>query len=65
MMEDGRTPFIFKYYSNDIYAHCYCGIRMDNKFKISDDIISNYRNYYKYGKSHLHNWKFRDKPNWI
>ena len=38
MMEDGRTPFIFKYYSNDIYAHCYCGIRMDNKFKIENHV---------------------------
>lgn len=26
MMEDGETPFIFKEYIDNIYAHCYCGV---------------------------------------
>lgn len=38
---------------------------MDEQYKISDDPIVNYRNYYKYGKSALHKWKNREAPDWI
>lgn len=38
---------------------------MDPEYKISDSFIENYRNYYRNGKKHLHNWKKRDKPYWI
>lgn len=38
---------------------------MDEKYKISDDPIINYRNYYKYGKERMHNWKGRQPPDWI
>lgn len=27
--------------------------------------VLNYKNYYKNGKSHLHKWTKREKPNWI
>lgn len=38
---------------------------MDEKYIISDDPIINYRNYYKVGKSDLHSWKKREKPEWL
>ena len=38
---------------------------MDDEYKISNDPIINYRNYYKFGKSHLHKWKNRLPPKWI
>jgi hypothetical protein len=38
---------------------------MDTKYIISDDAVTNYRNYYKYGKAHLHKWKNREAPKWI
>ena len=38
---------------------------MDTKYIISEDPIINYRNYYKYGKAHLHKWKERQPPYWI
>ena len=38
---------------------------MDPKYIISADPIANYRNYYKYGKAHLHKWKNRQPPEWI
>lgn len=38
---------------------------MDAEYIISDDPITNYKNYYKYGKSELHSWKNRTKPEWI
>jgi len=38
---------------------------MDKQYIISDDPIANYRNYYKYGKSHIHKWTKRDVPEWI
>jgi hypothetical protein len=38
---------------------------MDTKYIISEDPIINYRNYYKYGKAHLHKWKNRQAPAWI
>jgi Pyrimidine dimer DNA glycosylase len=38
---------------------------MDQEYIISDDPIINYRNYYKFGKVHLHKWTNREPPNWI
>lgn len=38
---------------------------MDAEYKISEDPVMNYRNYYKIGKAHLHNWKRRNPPEWI
>ena len=38
---------------------------MDEEYRISDDPVVNYRNYYKIGKAHLHNWKNRSPPDWI
>lgn len=38
---------------------------MPDEYKISDDPIVNYRNYYKNGKAALHKWKKRQVPDWI
>jgi hypothetical protein len=38
---------------------------MDVQYKIGDDPIANYRNYYKYGKASMHSWKKREAPDWI
>lgn len=38
---------------------------MDEQYKIGDDPIANYRNYYKYGKASMHSWKKRQAPEWI
>ena len=38
---------------------------MDDEYKISDDPITNYRNYYKLGKARMHAWKKRQPPTWI
>lgn len=38
---------------------------MPDEFKISNDPVINYREYYKIGKSHLHKWTKREKPQWI
>lgn len=38
---------------------------MDAKYLISENVIENYRNYYKVGKAHLHSWKLREAPPWI
>lgn len=38
---------------------------MDDVYKISDDPIVNYRNYYKVGKARMHSWKNRQPPEWI
>jgi hypothetical protein len=37
---------------------------MDNQYKKTTSLES-YRNYYKYGKVHLHNWSVVDPPAWI
>ena len=34
MTVDGKTPFIFKKYIENKYAHCYCGIDANGTFKI-------------------------------
>jgi hypothetical protein len=36
---------------------------MPEEYRNSDTIVA-YRNYYKFGKKHLHQWK-RNKPDWI
>lgn len=38
---------------------------MGDEYIISDDPVENYRNYYRNGKSHLHKWTKRNKPEWI
>ncbi len=38
---------------------------MADEYKISDDPLVNYRNYYKVGKSRMHKWTNRTPPNWI
>lgn len=38
---------------------------MADEYKISDDPIINYQNYYKVGKTSLHSWKNRQPPEWI
>jgi len=38
---------------------------MDNKYIISEDSLTNYRNYYKNGKTHLYSWKNREPPKWL
>lgn len=38
---------------------------MADEYKISDDPIINYRNYYKLGKERMHAWKKRQPPEWI
>jgi hypothetical protein len=38
---------------------------MADEYKISEDPIVNYRNYYKMGKTHLHSWKKRNPPEWM
>jgi hypothetical protein len=38
---------------------------MDEQYKIGEDPIANYRNYYKYGKASMHSWKKREAPEWI
>jgi hypothetical protein len=38
---------------------------MDDKYIIAGSSLLSYRNYYKYGKEHLHDWKNRDRPEWM
>lgn len=38
---------------------------MDDEYKISEDPVVNYRNYYKVGKARMHSWKNRQPPEWI
>ena len=38
---------------------------MADEYKISDDPLTNYRHYYKIGKSSMHSWKKRQAPEWI
>ena len=38
---------------------------MDEQYIISDDPITNYRNYYSLGKKNLHAWKNRQPPEWL
>lgn len=38
---------------------------MDDIYKVSDDPVENYRNYYRMGKKHLYKWTKRTPPDWI
>lgn len=38
---------------------------MAEEYKISDDPLTNYRNYYKIGKASMHKWTNRQPPEWI
>jgi len=38
---------------------------MADEYKISNEPCTNYRNYYKIGKSKLHKWTKRQQPEWI
>lgn len=38
---------------------------MDKSYIVSDDPLTNYRNYYKVGKKDLHVWTNRQPPEWI
>jgi len=38
---------------------------MADEYKISNDPLTNYRNYYILGKSRMHSWKNRQPPEWI
>jgi len=38
---------------------------MDDEYRVSDDPVHNYRNYYKFGKVNLHKWTKRDCPYWL
>lgn len=38
---------------------------MPVEYIIPGDSLKSYRNYYKFGKSNLHNWKLRGSPDWI
>ena len=37
---------------------------MPDEYKNSDSIVA-YKNYYKFGKSHIASWKLRSKPEWF
>lgn len=38
---------------------------MDQSYKIGNDPIESYRNYYRQSKSHLFSWKNREIPEWL
>ena len=38
---------------------------MADEYKISDDPLTNYRNYYRIGKARMHKWTNRQPPEWI
>lgn len=40
-------------------------ICMDNEFKLNNDPVESYRNYYRKSKSHLFSWKNRAVPTWV
>lgn len=39
-------------------------LAMPDEYKVEDHVQS-YRNYYKQGKTHLHNWTKREQPEWM
>ena len=39
-------------------------LAMPDEYKVEDPVES-YRNYYRFGKPHLHRWKNREVPNWL
>lgn len=38
---------------------------MADEYKVGSDPLTNYRNYYKFGKSSMHKWTKRQPPEWI
>jgi hypothetical protein len=42
-----------------------CFGELKDSIRITNDVYSDYREYYKRGKSHLFNWRGRSKPYWI
>ena len=38
---------------------------MDPKYVVSQNVVENYRNYYRTGKTHLFRWTKRNPPEWI
>lgn len=38
---------------------------MPDEYKVGENILESYRNYYKNGKNHLHLWSKRNPPDWI
>lgn len=38
---------------------------MPDEYKVPNDSVASYRNYYKHGKKHLHKWTKRNPPEWI
>jgi hypothetical protein len=38
---------------------------MAEQYIVSDDSVTNYRNYYREGKIHLHKWTKRQPPEWL
>lgn len=38
---------------------------MPDEYKVANDSLSSYRNYYKQGKAHLHKYTKREMPDWI
>ena len=38
---------------------------MADEYKISNDPLTNYRNYYRIGKLKMHKWTNREPPEWI
>lgn len=53
-------PFNLRQYEMTKMPSC-----MDHQYIVSDDPIVNYRNYYRYGKAHIHRWSKRQTPEWI
>lgn len=40
-------------------------LAMPDEYKVEGDVVQSYRNYYKHGKKHLHNWSKREIPGWL
>lgn len=38
---------------------------MPDEYKVRNDSLTSYRNYYRYGKAHLNSWKNRPIPAWL
>ena len=53
-------PFNLKEYDKTEMPSC-----MAEEYIISDDPLTNYRNYYRIGKLNLHKWTNRQPPEWI
>lgn len=54
------TPFNLKDWDHTPMPSC-----MAEEYIVSKDPVTNYRNYYKLGKTKIHTWKKRKPPEWI